>query len=67
MSFPERIDNKTAALLKFDSVLEQRHALLEAEGTLLLIPFKNVKYLQFYPPPESLAGHDFIKGASVTG
>ena len=67
LSFPEQTDNQAAALLKLDNVLKQRYAMFEADGTLLLIPFENVKYLQFYPAPESVAGHTYIKGASVTG
>jgi len=67
LSFPKQTDNASAAALKLDNVLKQRYALFEAEGTLLVIPFENVKYLQLHPAPESVAGHTYIKDASVTG
>jgi hypothetical protein len=41
--------------------------LFEAESTLLLVPFENVKYLQFYPAPQNVPGHTYIKGATISG
>ena len=67
LSFPEQTQNKTAAMLKLENVLKERYAMFEAEGTLLVIPFENVKYLQLYPAPENVVGHTYIKGASVIG
>ena len=43
-------------------MLKNRYMLLEAESTLLLVPFENVKYLQLYPAPDNVQGHTYIKG-----
>lgn len=66
LAFPQQTDNEAAARLKLDDVLKKRYVMFEADGTLMLIPFENVKYLQLYPAPESVPGHTYIKGASVT-
>ena len=65
MDFPRQTPNEAAALLKLDDVLKKRYMLFEADGTLLMIPFENVRYVQMYPAPESLPGHTYIKGAHV--
>ena len=67
LEFPKQTENEAAAALKLEDVLRNRYMLLEAESTLLLVPFENVKYLQLYPAPDNVQGHTYIKGASVTG
>jgi hypothetical protein len=67
LDFPKQTSNEAAALLKLDDVLKKRYMLFEAESTLLLIPFENVKYVQLYPAPASVPGHTYIKDASITG
>jgi hypothetical protein len=67
LDFPKQAPNETAAALKLDDVLKKRYMLFEAESTLLMIPFENVRYVQLYPAPASLQGHTYIKGASITG
>lgn len=67
LTFPKQAPNEIAAMLKLDDVLKKRYMLFEADGTLLMIPFENVRYVQLYPAPEALQGHTYIKGASVTG
>jgi hypothetical protein len=67
LDFPQQTANEAAALMKFEDILKNRYMLFEAESTLLLVPFENVKYLQLYPAPENVQGHTYIKGASVTG
>jgi hypothetical protein len=67
LDFPKQTDNEAAAALKLEDVLRNRYMLFEAESTLLLVPFENVKYLQLYPAPQSVPGHTYVKGASVTG
>jgi hypothetical protein len=67
LDFPKQTENEAAAALKMEDVLKNRYMLFEAEGTLLLIPFENVKYLQLYPAPKSVPGHTYIKGAIMTG
>lgn len=65
LDFPQQAQNEAAALMKFEDVLKNRYVLFEAESTLLLVPFENVKYLQLYPAPQNVPGHTYIKGASV--
>lgn len=67
LDFPKQSPNEFAAMLKLDDVLKKRYMLLEADSSLLMIPFENVRYVQLYPAPEALQGHTYIKGASVTG
>jgi hypothetical protein len=65
VTFPQQTTNEAAAQLKFDDVLEKRQILLEVEGTLVIVPFENVKYMQFHPAPEKVRGHTYISGATL--
>jgi hypothetical protein len=65
MDFPKQTDNEHAAALKLDDVLKKRYMLFEADSTLLMIPFENVKYVQVYPAPADIPGQTYIKGASI--
>jgi hypothetical protein len=67
LDFPKQSSNEAAAALKLDDVLKKRYMLFEADSTLLMIPFENIRYVQMYPAPESVLGHTYIKGASVSG
>ena len=58
---------RSRRLLRLEDVLKNRYMLFEAESTLLLVPFENVKYLQLYPAPQNVPGHTYIKGASISG
>jgi len=67
LAFPRQADSDAAALLKLDDVLKKRYMMFETEGTLLMVPFENVKYLQLFPAPENIPGHTYVKDASITG
>jgi hypothetical protein len=67
LDFPKQAANEAAAFLKFDDVLKKRYMLFEADSTLLMVPFENVKYVQFYPAPADVPGHTYVKGATVAG
>ena len=67
LDFPQQTQNEAASVLKLEDVLKNRYMLFEAESTLLLVPFENVKYLQFYPAPQNVPGHTYIKGATISG
>ena len=67
LDFPKQSPNEIAAKLKLNDVLKKRYMLFEAEDTLLMIPFENVKYIQLYPAPDDLHEQTYIKGASVVG
>jgi hypothetical protein len=51
--------------MKLEDVLTKRYVMFEADGTLLLIPFENVKYIQLSPAPEKVPGHTHIKEATI--
>ena len=67
LDFPKQSPNEAAAMLKLDDVLKKRYMLFEADSTFLMIPFENVRYVQLYPAPDSVQGHTYIKGATITG
>ena len=67
LAFPRQSPNEIGAMLKLDDVLKKRYMLFEADSTLLMIPFENVRYVQLYPAPDALQGHTYIKGATATG
>jgi len=64
LDFPRQTANEIAAAMKLDDVLKKRMMLFEADSTLLMIPFENVRYVQLYPAPQEIKGHTYIKGAS---
>lgn len=65
MDFPRQSPSEIGAMMKLNDVLEKRHMLFEADSTLLMVPFENVKYVQIYPAPAEIAGQTYIKGASI--
>jgi hypothetical protein len=67
LDFPKQSPNEAAAMMRLDDVLKKRYMLFEADSTFLMIPFENVRYVQLYPAPDSVQGHTYIKGASITG
>ena len=38
---------------------------VEADGALLIIPARNIKYIHVFPCPESLPDGEVLRGASV--
>ena len=67
LDFPRQSPSEAAAMMKLDDVLKKRYMLFEADSTFLMVPFENVRYVQLYPAPDSVQGHTYIKGASITG
>jgi hypothetical protein len=65
MDFPKQSPSEIGAMMKLNDVLEKRHMLFEADSTLLMVPFENVKYVQIYPAPAEIAGQTYVKGASI--
>lgn len=65
MDFPRQSPNEFAAMLKLNDVLKKRYMLFEADGTLLMVPFENVKYVQLYPAPAEMPDQTYITGASI--
>ena len=64
IEFPVQTPNETAAAMKLEDVLRQRQIIAEVDGTLLIIPFENIKYIQAHPAPPKPPRHA-IRGASV--
>jgi hypothetical protein len=70
--FPEQSKGVAGKQLRLDSFRDSNHVLIEADGSLLMFPMANIKYLQW-----SLAGalpfdaarppHDLIQGATISG
>lgn len=65
LDFPKQAPSEVAAMLKLNDVLQKRHMLFEADSTLLVVPFENVRYIQVYPAPADIPGQAYIKGASI--
>jgi hypothetical protein len=63
LDFPRQTENPAAMQLKLEDVLDSRCAMFEVEGTLLMIPFENVKYIQAYPAPAQIRGRTYVTGA----
>jgi hypothetical protein len=64
LEFPQQVaDSDANAAVKIKEALEARHLVLEAEGSLILIPLENVKYIQISPAPKKLPA-GVIRGAS---
>jgi hypothetical protein len=64
IEFPVQTPNEIAAEMKLEDILKQRQIIAEVDGTLLIIPFENIKYIQAHPVPPKLPRH-VIQGASV--
>ena len=64
IDFPVQAPNDTAAQMKLEEVLKQRQILAEVEGTLVIIPFENIKYIQLYSPEAFDPPRIALRGAS---
>ena len=58
--FPRQADEYSVGV-RFQEFVSQNHILFEVEGKLLLIPFHQVKKIEFSPLPDKLPGN-VIKG-----
>ena len=66
LDFPKQTLNEIGTNLKFKEVLTNRYVVFEADGSLLAIPFENVKYIEAHPAPSKLDPY-VIRGATVVG
>ena len=69
--FPEQAANTTARRLKMSDLMTQKHVVVEAEGSVMIFPVANIKYMALSAPlmarkdrAASLPGHA-IAGARV--
>lgn len=54
LEFPEQLQNQMMMAAHIDKALEKQHLVVEADGSLMVIPFDNVKYIEVHPCPEKL-------------
>jgi hypothetical protein len=66
LDFPKQTLNEWGAVIKIKEVLGQPHLLAEVDGSLLIFPFVNIKYISAFPAPSQLPEHT-IKGATIAG
>ena len=65
VTFPKQVKHDESIPVRLERLLEKEMLMLEADGTLLAVPFANIKYLQVYPAPALLPDY-VIKEASIT-
>ena len=71
--FPVQTANATARQLKIADLLTSKHVVIEAEGTVMVFPVSNVKYLSFSVPMLGTRGaatalpRHTITGARIRG
>jgi len=62
LEFPAPVpDSDVNLTARLKEALDARHLVLEAEGTLVVIPVESIKYLQSFPAPAKLPAYA-IKG-----
>jgi hypothetical protein len=61
---PPRDEDSLGASQRAESILEQRHLVIEADGTLLMFPITSIKYVEIYPSPRNLPG-TVVRGARL--
>ena len=66
LEFPKQTLNEVGTVLKLKEILAARQLVAELDGSLLVIPFENVKYIEAHPAPKKLPEY-IIKGAAVAG
>ena len=72
LDFPEQANNSAARKIKLDDFLTSKHLIVEAEGSVLIFPVANIKYIALTNPmlgsrgkAPSLPRHAIL-GARVT-
>jgi len=61
---PKQAKNEYDMVTKMKELLENKHFLVEVNGSMLFIPVDNIKYLQVYPAPEKLPSYAVL-GADI--
>jgi hypothetical protein len=71
LEFPEQTGSPTGRKLKMSDFLAGQHVVIEAEGSILVCPMANIKYMSFTTPTldatdmkEALPRHAIV-GASI--
>jgi hypothetical protein len=66
LSWPRQANDPTMAATQVKSALENDKLTVEVDGSLIVIPMRNVKYIQVSPAPEKLPG-GVVRGAQIVG
>ena len=66
LTFPKQVKHDESIVSRIEEALEKQHLLVEADGTLMVIPFNNIKYIQAYPLPPNLPLYA-IRQAAISG
>jgi hypothetical protein len=61
--FPRVAESETLAS-RIESLLKNQYLMLEVEGSVMMFPFHNVKYIQTHPAPDPLPPN-IIRGARL--
>jgi hypothetical protein len=51
---------------RIQELLKDQYLMIEVDGTVMLFPFANIKYIQVSPAPDPLPAN-VIKGATLAG
>jgi hypothetical protein len=70
--FPEQTRHAAAKRIMLENFLKSDNVVLEADGSLMVFPVANIKYIQFMPPAgvaeDALKGmQSAIVGATIVG
>jgi hypothetical protein len=66
LRFPKQVKSDDSVSVRLERVLDKDALLLEVDGSLMIVPFSSIKYLQVSPAPNKLPDY-VIKGGSLTG
>ena len=58
--FPEQAANAAARQIKLAEFMTNRHVVVEAEGSVMIFPIANIKYIALNAP-----GQSFFKGPAL--
>lgn len=62
--FPRQVPDDQMIASRIEQVLKHQYLMVEADGTVLMFPLNNIKYVQVYPAPAKIPD-SMIKGARI--
>ena len=62
--FPKQARDDQMIASRIEQVLKDQYLMVEADGTVLMFPLSNIKYVQVYPAPAKIPDN-MIRGASI--
>jgi hypothetical protein len=64
--FPQQAGDAYSVTTRLQEALKAQYLLVDCEGSLMMFPFANIKYVQAHPAP-SPAPANAIQGAKLVG